>query len=76
MNNILIKCSNISYQKNNMNILNNIDLDIFSDEITAIIGPNGSGKTSLLKILFGLLKSSSGTIKRNYNLFQSYPPIN
>jgi ABC-type multidrug transport system ATPase subunit len=71
MNKILIKCSNISYQKNGVNILNNIDLDIFSNQITAIIGPNGSGKTSLLKILFGLLKSSSGTIQRNYNLFDS-----
>ncbi|QOP42421.1 metal ABC transporter ATP-binding protein [Sulfurimonas marina] len=44
-------------------ILSNISFHIFSGEYIAIIGPNGGGKTTLIRTLLGLEKATSGTIK-------------
>lgn len=43
-------------------VLKNINLDVFQDDFLGIIGPNGGGKTTLLKTILGLVKPSSGTI--------------
>ena len=40
--------------------LNNLTLDVYQGEMFAIVGPNGSGKTTTLKILTGLLFPTSG----------------
>ena len=53
------------YKKSNKsisNIFENISLDIFSDEITALIGENGSGKTTITKLMMGILKPLQGDI--------------
>lgn len=53
------------YKKSNKstsNILENISLDIFSNEITALIGENGSGKTTITKLMMGILKPLQGDI--------------
>ncbi len=42
-------------------VLGNLSLDIPAEKVTAILGPNGTGKTTLLHILLGLLKPSQGT---------------
>jgi branched-chain amino acid transport system ATP-binding protein len=41
---------------------NGIDLDIFPQEIIAVIGPNGSGKTTFLNLCTGYLRPASGTV--------------
>jgi zinc transport system ATP-binding protein len=43
-------------------ILKDIDLDIYSHDFIGIIGPNGGGKTTLLKVMMGLLKPVRGKI--------------
>src|SRR5690606_7797816 len=43
-------------------VLDNINLQIASDELVAIIGRSGSGKTSLLNLAAGFLQPASGTI--------------
>ena len=44
-------------------ILGPIDLKIDKGDIAVLLGPNGSGKTSLLKALHGILKPKEGTIR-------------
>ncbi len=50
-----------SYGKNK--VLKGIDLDIYAGEITAVLGPNASGKTTLLKCILGLVIPSAGEIR-------------
>ena len=42
--------------------IQNISFDIFKGEIRAIIGPNGAGKSSMLNVINGFYKPTSGTI--------------
>lgn len=43
-------------------VLNNLDLEVPTGKITVIIGPSGTGKSVLLKIILGLIKPDSGNI--------------
>lgn len=52
----------LRYNRNAINILNEVSLKFYDGMIYSIIGKNGSGKTTLLKMLCGELKSSSGKI--------------
>jgi len=59
-------------------ILSNISLEIFEGEYIAIIGPNGGGKTTLIRTLLGLQKPSSGSLKiygKKYERFKEWHKI-
>ena len=75
MNHPIIELKNISYINEEKNILKNINLKIHKHDKLALLGKNGSGKTSLISILNGTLKPTSGQLKiykRDYsNLNQS-----
>ena len=60
---IEIKSINAFYEK--LHVLKNIELSVSKGEIVSLIGPSGSGKSSLLKMLVGLLIPSSGNIYLN-----------
>ena len=47
---------------NGFKALNNVSLKVKRGEILAMLGPNGAGKTSLISIICGIVKSSSGTV--------------
>ena len=61
----LLNISNLYFSHQNKNIFSGLDLEIQPHQKLALIGPNGSGKTSLLNLIFGTLKPDSGLI----NLF-------
>ena len=63
---IEIKSINAFYEK--LHVLKNIELNVSKGEIVSLIGPSGSGKSSLLKMLVGLLIPKSGKIYLNENL--------
>jgi len=54
---------NLNFSVGNQNILSDISFEIFSADYIAIIGPNGGGKTTLIRILLGLDKPTSGVVK-------------
>ncbi|MDD4569175.1 MAG: ATP-binding cassette domain-containing protein, partial [Tepidanaerobacteraceae bacterium] len=61
--NFAININNLSVQYNNMYVLSNINLDIVENDFLAVIGPNGGGKSTLVKTILGIVKSYYGTIK-------------
>jgi len=54
---------NINFSANGQKILSNISLDIANGQYIAIIGPNGGGKTTLIRMLLGLEKPTTGEIR-------------
>ena len=58
----LIKIQNLTLGYDKEPVLQNVDLEIFENDFIGVIGPNGGGKTTLLKAVLGLLKPMSGKI--------------
>lgn len=46
-------------------VLHDIDLDIYENDFLGVIGPNGGGKTTLIKCILGLIPTAGGTIHYN-----------
>lgn len=61
MNAVEIKDLNVEFD--NIKVLKDINITIKDKEYVAIIGPNGGGKTTLLKTILGLVKPSKGSVK-------------
>jgi zinc transport system ATP-binding protein len=53
---------NVNFRVRGQNILENISFEVFGGEYIAVIGPNGGGKTTLIRLLLGLETPTSGTI--------------
>lgn len=61
--NKLLELDNISAgYSDKPNILKGVNLSVYENDFLGIIGPNGGGKTTLLKTILGLIKPSSGNI--------------
>lgn len=54
--------SGLRFQPNGRAVLDGLDLQLSGDGISVILGPNGTGKTLLLRLLAGLLPAHGGTI--------------
>lgn len=59
---ILIDIQNITFKRDNRVIYDDISLSIPKGKVTAIMGPSGIGKTTLLRLIGGQLKPESGEI--------------
>ena len=58
-----ISFSNVSYAYQQAKVLEDITVDIVEEEFFGIIGPNAAGKSTLLKLMLGLLKPDAGEIR-------------
>ena len=58
----IIEVKNLTKEYKNLKAIDNLSFDVFEGEILGLLGPNGSGKTTFLKLLNGLLKPDHGTI--------------
>ena len=59
----VIDIQELSFSYNGQLVLDGVNLVIQERDFIAMIGPNGGGKTTLLKLVLGLLKPAQGTIK-------------
>jgi len=60
-----IEVKDLSFKYESTDVLKNVSFDVYDKDILTIIGPNGGGKSTLLKLLLGILKPDSGTILIN-----------
>lgn len=72
--NSILKLKDVSfrYSKNSSDILHDLSLELFENEILFILGGNGAGKTTLLNTMAGLLKYRTGSIKLFGKKLSSY----
>ena len=59
----LIKISDLSLGYDKTPVLEKVNLVIYERDFLGVIGPNGGGKTTLLKAILGLLKPFGGKIE-------------
>jgi len=62
----IIEINNLSFFYAKSKVLEDINLTIQENDFLAIIGPNGGGKSTLLKLILGILKSKKGEIKSSF----------
>ncbi|MBS7525861.1 ABC transporter ATP-binding protein [Fusibacter paucivorans] len=62
----MLKISRLGKAFDHRCVLEDVDLNISKREIVSIIGPSGRGKTTLLKLIAGLLTADTGKIERSY----------
>lgn len=61
-NDILIRLKDVSMHWDKHTVLENINLDIRKGDFIAVTGPNGGGKTTLLRIILKLLRPTEGSV--------------
>jgi zinc transport system ATP-binding protein len=61
----IVQIEGLYFYYNGQEILKDINLTVNKGDFVSIIGPNGGGKTTLLKLILGLLAPSRGTVRIN-----------
>jgi zinc transport system ATP-binding protein len=59
----ILEIKHVDFAYNGEPVLQDINLEIHQGDFTAMIGPNGGGKTTLLKLILGLVKPGKGDIR-------------
>jgi phospholipid/cholesterol/gamma-HCH transport system ATP-binding protein len=62
MTDTLVQIRNLHFKRGEKIIFSGVDMDIHAGRITAVMGPSGTGKTTLLKLIGGQLKPDQGEI--------------
>ncbi|RLA69179.1 MAG: zinc ABC transporter ATP-binding protein [Epsilonproteobacteria bacterium] len=74
----VFEVKNLEYKVNGQQILHDLSLTVHKGEYCAIIGPNGGGKTTFIRILLGLEQENSGEIRLfgvEHKKFRAYEKI-
>ena len=70
----LIEVRDVSLRLGDTEVLQHVDLTLRAGEVVTLIGPNGAGKTTLLRVALGLIKPTSGTVRRQRGTSFGYVP--
>jgi len=71
----LVKIENLTCAYDKIPVLENVNLEVNERDFLGVIGPNGGGKTTLLKAILGLLKPVKGKIAFGHDLQGRKKPI-
>jgi len=59
----LVRLEDVSLAFRGVPVLSHVSLDVAGDDYLALLGPNGGGKTMLLKVILGLVRPDSGRVR-------------
>lgn len=68
---MLLQLTGVSAGYNDVIVLRDVNLEIHDNDFIGVIGPNGGGKTTLIKVLLGLIKPVKGQVARFENTTNS-----
>jgi ATP-binding cassette, subfamily F, member 3 len=68
----VVECKNLTKRFGDLSLFENLSFELFTGQRTGIIGPNGMGKTTLLKLALGQIEPTSGTIELKKTLSVGY----
>jgi len=74
MSEVLAEAKDVDYYIGERRIIEKVSAQVHRREILTLIGPNGSGKTTFIRLLLGLIDPSSGTVDRINDLRVGYVP--
>jgi thiamine transport system ATP-binding protein len=69
-----LSCHGIALDYDGRPLLRGLDLEVETGEIVAVLGPSGSGKSSLLRIIAGLVVPTAGTVRLGDRDITTTPP--
>ena len=58
-----IKCTDLSFRYGKVKVIDDVSFDVRDGESIGVIGPNGGGKSTLLKLILGLESPETGTLE-------------
>ena len=68
----VVECKDLTKSFGNLTLFENMSFELLTGQRTGIIGPNGMGKTTLLKLALGQIEPTSGTIELKKTLSVGY----
>jgi zinc transport system ATP-binding protein len=74
----IIELKDVCFSFNEAEVVKDVSLEIHKGDYVGVIGPNGGGKTTLMKLMLGLLTPKSGTVKlfgTDIQNFRDWPKI-
>lgn len=58
----MLEVKRLSFRYNSVEVLNDISFNVDAGDYVGLVGPNGSGKTTIIKIILGLMEPEKGTV--------------
>ncbi|MFC9691193.1 ABC transporter ATP-binding protein [Kribbella sp. NPDC056951] len=71
----VVRLTNVSKRYGQREILSEVDLRVGAGELLALVGANGSGKSTVLKLMVGLSRPTSGTVRRTARVVSYVPDV-
>src|SRR6201993_223397 len=71
---MLLEVRNINTYRGPAHILRDVSIDVDTDEVVALVGRNGAGRTTIIESITGLLPVRSGQIRFRQKEITSFPP--
>ena len=71
----VVRLRKVSKRYGRREILADVDLRVNAGELLALVGANGSGKSTVLKLMVGLSRPSTGTVRRTARVVSYVPDV-